>query len=49
METEQSRSTNSRDAVVGKLIALHPDEVIVNSGCGVNCGFRSGEVGVRAG
>ena len=38
MPTGQSSTINSREAVVGKLKALHVDEEIVYSGCVINCG-----------
>ena len=38
MEAVQARGINSRQAVVGKLKALHAGEEIVYSGCVINCG-----------
>ena len=38
MATGQTQTTNSREAVVGKLKALHAGEETVYSGCVINCG-----------
>ena len=38
METGQNKSNGAREAVVGKLKALHTDEEIIYSGCVINCG-----------
>ncbi|HZD41518.1 MAG TPA: hypothetical protein VE131_12405, partial [Terriglobales bacterium] len=38
METAQSTESQSRNAVLAKLSALHSDEEIIYSGCVINCG-----------
>ena len=38
MEAIPTKGSNPREAVVGKLKAMHADEEIVYSGCVINCG-----------